>query len=116
MFLQGRCYYKVQTSLASQTQPRLRVGRVGLVRLPLDKILFTDFTTSHESPHIYIINTYVHMYIHTYIHCKNKIVKISNLLVSTVARNNLNCNLIGRVGFYGYTLIFLCCLIVEYLF
>ena len=56
------------------------------------------------------------MYIHTYIHCKNKIVKISNLLVSTFARNNFNCNLIGRVGFYGYTLIFLCCLIVEYLF
>ena len=38
-------------------------------------------------------------------HCKNKIVKIKNLLVSTFARNNLNCNLIGRVGFYGYTLI-----------
>ena len=39
------------------------------------------------------------------IHCKNKIVKITNLLVSTVARNNLNCNLIGRVGCYEYTVI-----------
>ena len=29
-------------------------------------------------------------------HCKNK-------MVSTVARNNLNCNLIGRVDCYGYT-------------
>ena len=38
-------------------------------------------------------------------HCKNKIVKITNLLVSTLARNNLNCNLIGRVGCYGYTVI-----------
>ena len=37
------------------------------------------------------------------VHSKNKIVKITNLLVSTVARNNLNCNLIGRVGCYGYT-------------
>ena len=50
-----------------------------------------------------------------------KIVKITNLLVSTVARNNRNCNLIGRVCCYGYTcnynpiiviLIFLCCLIM----
>ena len=30
---------------------------------------------------------------------KNKIVKITDLLVSTVARNSGNCNLIGRVGF-----------------
>ena len=37
-------------------------------------------------------------------HCKNKIVKITNLLVSTVARNNGDCNLIGRVGCYGYTI------------
>ena len=37
------------------------------------------------------------------IHCKNKIVKITNLLVSTVARNSGNCNLIGHVGCYGYT-------------
>ena len=29
------------------------------------------------------------------IHCKNKIVKITNSFVSTVARNNGNCNLIG---------------------
>ena len=34
---------------------------------------------------------------------KMKIAKITNLLVSTIARNNLNCNLIGRVGCYGYT-------------
>ena len=34
------------------------------------------------------------------IHCKNKIVKITNSLVSTVARNNGNCNLISRVGCY----------------
>ena len=27
-----------------------------------------------------------------YIHCKNKIVKITNSFVSTVARNNGNCN------------------------
>ena len=33
-----------------------------------------------------------------YIHCINKIVKIANLLVSRVARNSGNCNLIGRVG------------------
>ena len=39
------------------------------------------------------------------LHCKNKIVKITKLLVSTVARNNLNCNLICRVGCYGYTVI-----------
>ena len=54
------------------------------------------------------------------LHCKNKIVKITNLLVITGARNNLNCNLIGRVGCYGYTCnynpitvisISLCCLI-----
>ena len=37
------------------------------------------------------------------IHCKNKIVKITNSFVSIVARNNGNCNLIGRVGCYGYT-------------
>ena len=37
------------------------------------------------------------------LHRKIKIVKITNLLVSTVARNNGNCNLIGRVGCYGYT-------------
>ena len=36
-------------------------------------------------------------------HCKNKIVKITNLLVSTVARNSVNCNLICCVGCYGYT-------------
>ena len=51
------------------------------------------------------------------LHCKNKIVKITNLLVGTVARNS---NLIGHVGCYGYTCnynpiivitIFLSCLI-----
>ena len=54
------------------------------------------------------------------LHCKIKIVKITNLLVSTVARNNGNCNLIGRIGCYGYTCnynpiivisISLCCLL-----
>ena len=34
------------------------------------------------------------------LHCKNKIVKINNLLVSTVARNSGNCNLAGRVCCY----------------
>ena len=52
-----------------------------------------------------------------FLHCKNKIVKITNLLVSTVARNSGNCNLIDG---YGYTFnynpviiisIFLSCLI-----
>ena len=33
-------------------------------------------------------------------HCKNKIVKITNSFVNTVARNNGNCNLISRVGSY----------------
>ena len=33
-------------------------------------------------------------------HCKNRIVKKANLLVSTVARNSGNCNLIGSVGCY----------------
>ena len=31
-------------------------------------------------------------------HCKNKIVKITNLLVSTVVRDSGNYNLIGHVG------------------
>ena len=35
-------------------------------------------------------------------HCKNKIVEITNSFVSTVARNGVNCNLIGRVGCYDY--------------
>ena len=37
------------------------------------------------------------------LNCKNKIViKITNLLVSTVARNSGHFNLIGRIGCYGY--------------
>ena len=36
------------------------------------------------------------------LHCKNKIVKITNLLVSTVARNSVNRNLIGCVGCHDY--------------
>ena len=36
-----------------------------------------------------------------WVHCKNRIVKITNLLVSTVARNGGNCYLIGRVDCYG---------------
>ena len=35
-------------------------------------------------------------------HCKNKIDKIINLSVSTVARNNGNCKLLGRVGCHDY--------------
>ena len=31
------------------------------------------------------------------------LIKITDLLVNTVARNNLNCNLICRIGCYGYT-------------
>ena len=43
-------------------------------------------------------NNYHYVY-----HCKNKIVKITHLLVSTVARNSGNCYLIGHVDCYGYT-------------
>ena len=60
-------------------------------------------------------------FLHCILHCKNKIiVKVTNLLVSTVAKNSENCNFIGRVGCYGYTCnynliivisISLCCLI-----
>ena len=38
---------------------------------------------------------------------KNEIVKITNLLVSTVARNSGNCNLISRLGCYGYANMYL---------
>ena len=41
---------------------------------------------------------YTHMYVQFQLHCKNRIVKITNLLVSTVTRNSGNCNLIGCVG------------------
>ena len=34
---------------------------------------------------------------------RKKIVKITNLLVSKVARNSGNCKLIGSVGYFGYT-------------
>ena len=54
-------------------------------------------------PHYIIKNIY--MYIIIYTHCKNKIVKITNLLVSTVARNNGDCNLIGHVGCYEYKIV-----------
>ena len=36
---------------------------------------------------------------------QKRIVKITNFLVSTVARNSGNCNLIGCVGCYEYTCI-----------
>ena len=41
----------------------------------------------------------MYMYTHVYVQfqLQNRIVKITNLSVSTVARNNGNCNLIGRV-------------------
>ena len=41
-------------------------------------------------------------------HCKNNIVKITNLLVSTVAKKNSeNCNLIGRLGYYDCMVIYM---------
>ena len=43
-------------------------------------------------------------------HCKNRIVKKANLLVSTVARNSGNCNLIGTVGCYD------CMAMVTYIY
>ena len=49
------------------------------------------------------IYIYIYIYIIIYIYCKNKIVKLTNLLVSTVARNSGSCNLFGRVDCYGYT-------------
>ena len=36
------------------------------------------------------------------VHCKNYIVKITNLLVSTVARNSINFNVVGHTGDCGY--------------
>ena len=36
----------------------------------------------------------------TVVHCKNKIVKITNSFVGTVASNNGNFNLISRVASY----------------
>ena len=41
------------------------------------------------------------------LHGKNKMVKITNLLVSIVARNSGNCNLIHRVGFYDCMVIYM---------
>ena len=40
------------------------------------------------------------MYVCMYVSLQNKIVKIIIILVSTVAMNSGNCNLIGRVGCY----------------
>ena len=45
---------------------------------------------------------FYNLYYNKELHCKNK---ITNLFVSTVARNNLNCNLIGCVCYYPYTVI-----------
>ena len=46
-----------------------------------------------------------------YIHCINK---ITNLLVSTVARNSGNCNLIGHVGHIcNYNHILFCLIDVQ---
>ena len=42
------------------------------------------------------------------IRCKTKIAKITNLLVSTVAWNSGNCNLIVCVGFYDYVVYIKC--------
>ena len=38
---------------------------------------------------------------------QKKIVKITNSIVSTVARNNGNCNLIGHVGCYDCIVIYM---------
>ena len=35
-------------------------------------------------------------------HSKNEIVKITKLLISTVARNSINCNLVCNTGCSGY--------------
>ena len=43
------------------------------------------------------------VYVNLFLHGKNTIVKITNCLVNTVARNSGNCNLIGCLDFYGYT-------------
>ena len=39
---------------------------------------------------------------HTVIHYTAKIVKITNLLVSIVARNSINFNVVGHTGYCGY--------------
>ena len=36
------------------------------------------------------------------LHCKNKIVKMTNVLVSTAVKNSRKCNLIVHVGCYDY--------------
>ena len=54
--------------------------------------------TCHNSSSLLLFTRYYVLYVH----CKNKIAKITNILVSTVARNNGNSNLISRVGCYGY--------------
>ena len=41
-----------------------------------------------------------------YIHCKNTIVKITNLFVTTVTRDSGNSILIGCVGYYDYIHVF----------
>ena len=41
------------------------------------------------------------------LHCKNKIIKITNLLVSTVTRNSRICNLISHVGCYDCMVIYM---------
>ena len=52
---------------------------------------------------------------HAYTHCKNKIVKITNLLVSIVARNNANYNLIGYTGCYDCMIKDICVpIIIKY--
>ena len=53
------------------------------------------FFNTRSSHYLFVI---VHIYI--LLHCKNKIVKITNLLINTVARNSGNCNLIGSVDCY----------------
>ena len=60
--------------------------------------------------HVYVCmhGACMHNFMYVYIHCINKIVKISNLLVSTVTRNSGNCNLIGHDII---TIVFLHCLI-----
>ena len=70
------------------------------VCLAVHNILY--FTGAHKIYVIKSIDIIALSYSCTYfiLHCKNKITKITNSFVSTVGRNNGNCNVIGRVGCY----------------
>ena len=56
------------------------------------------------------IGVCVHVHINYICVCgiyENKIVKITNLLVTTATRNSGNCNLIGRVGYHDWMVIYM---------